>query len=311
MSEGARLDGKIAVVTGGTQGLGATIARLFAERGAAGLVICGRNAAKGEAKAKEISGATGVATLYVKADLAVVEDARAVIAACDAAFGRVDALINAAAITDRGTILDTSPELFDRMFAVNVRAPFFLMQEAITVMRREKTEGTIVNIGSMSAKAGQPFIAAYCASKGALETLTKNTAYAVLRNRIRVNGLNIGWMASEGEDRIQREFHGAADDWLAKAAASQPFGRLVDPAEVARACAYLSSPESGLMTGSVICFDQSIWGAYDGSPHPDAQAGLIVPASHAHILRVRCPLRRENRESGAGDKPRSGTCPTL
>lgn len=270
MSEGARLDGKIAVVTGGTQGLGATIARLFAERGAAGLVICGRNAAKGEAKAKEISGATGVATLYVKADLGAVEDARAVVAACDEAFGRVDALVNAAAITDRGTILDTSPELFDRMFAVNVRAPFFLMQEAIKVMRREKTEGTIVNIGSMSAKAGQPFISAYCASKGALETLTKNTAYAVLRNRIRVNGLNIGWMASEGEDRIQREFHGAADDWLAKAAASQPFGRLVDPAEVARACAYLSSPESGLMTGSVICFDQSVWGAYDGSPHPEA-----------------------------------------
>lgn len=270
MSEGARLDGKIAVVTGGTQGLGATIARLFAERGAAGLVICGRNAAKGEAKAREISGATGVATLYVKADLGAVEDARAVIAACDEAFGRVDALVNAAAITDRGTILDTSPELFDRMFAVNVRAPFFLMQEAIKVMRREKTEGTIVNIGSMSAKAGQPFISAYCASKGALETLTKNTAYAVLRNRIRVNGLNIGWMASEGEDRIQREFHGAADDWLAKAAASQPFGRLVDPAEVARACAYLSSPESGLMTGSVICFDQSVWGAYDGSPHPEA-----------------------------------------
>ncbi|WP_432348033.1 SDR family oxidoreductase [Shinella yambaruensis] len=270
MSEGARLDGKIAVVTGGTQGLGATIARLFAERGAAGLVICGRNAAKGEAKAREISGATGVATLYVKADLGAVEDARAVIAACDEAFGRVDALVNAAAITDRGTILDTSPELFDRMFAVNVRAPFFLMQEAIKVMRREKTEGTIVNIGSMSAKAGQPFISAYCASKGALETLTKNTAYAVLRNRIRVNGLNIGWMASEGEDRIQREFHGAADDWLAKAAASQPFGRLVDPAEVARASAYLSSPESGLMTGSVICFDQSVWGAYDGSPHPEA-----------------------------------------
>ncbi len=156
------------------------------------------------------------------------------------------------------------------MFAVNVRAPFFLMQEVIKVMRREKTEGTIVNIGSMSAKAGQPFIAAYCASKGALETLTKNTAYAVLRNRIRVNGLNIGWMASEGEDRIQREYHDAPANWLEKAAASQPFGRLVDPAEVARACAYLSSAESGLMTGSVICFDQSIWGAYGASPHPEA-----------------------------------------
>jgi NAD(P)-dependent dehydrogenase (short-subunit alcohol dehydrogenase family) len=269
-SNAERLDGRIAVVTGGTQGLGATIARTFAERGAEGIVICGRNAAKGEAKAAEISGATGVKVVYQQADLANVEDCRAVIARADLEFGRVDALVNAAAITDRGTILDTSPELFDRMFATNVRAPFFMMQEAIKVMRREKTEGTIVNIGSMSAMAGQPFIAAYCASKGALETLTKNTAYGLLRNRIRVNGLNIGWMASEGEDRIQREFHGAAADWLEKAAASQPFGRLVDPAEVARACIYLSSPESGLMTGSVICFDQSIWGAYDGSPHPVA-----------------------------------------
>ncbi|ABC92458.1 putative oxidoreductase protein [Rhizobium etli CFN 42] len=265
-----RLDGKIAIVTGGTQGLGATIARLFAERGAQGIVICGRNEAKGNTKAAEISAATGVKVVYVRADLAKVEDAQNVVRACDEAFCRVDALVNAAAITDRGTILDTSPELFDAMFAVNVRAPFFLMQETVKVMRREKTEGTIVNIGSMSAKAGQPFIAAYCASKGALETLTKNTAYALLRNRIRVNGLNIGWMASEGEDRIQREYHGAPSDWLEKAAANQPFGRLVDPHEVARACAYLSSAESGLMTGSVICFDQSIWGAYDGSPHPVA-----------------------------------------
>ena len=266
----ARLEGKIAVVTGGTQGLGATIAKTFAERGAKGIVICGRTTAKGEAKAADIGRATGSRVIYVQADLERVEDARKVVAACDAAFGRVDVLVNAAAITDRGTILDTTPELFDRMFAINVRAPFFLMQEAIGIMRRERTEGTIVNIGSMSAKAGQPFISAYCASKGALETLTKNTAYAVLRNRIRVNGLNIGWMSSEGEDRIQREYHGADRDWLEQAAARQPFGRLVDPAEVARACAYLSSAESGLMTGSMICFDQAIWGAYDGSPHPAA-----------------------------------------
>lgn len=268
--QGARLDGRIAVVTGGTQGLGAAVAQLFAERGAAGIVICGRNREKGEAKAREISSATGARVVYQPADLEKVEDVRAVIGRADREFGRVDALVNVAAITDRGTIIDTSPELFDRMFATNVRAPFFLMQEAIKLMRRDRIEGTIVNIGSMSAMAGQPFLAAYCASKGALETLTKNTAYAVLRNRIRVNGLNIGWMSTEGEDRIQREFHGAAPDWLEKAAAAQPFGRLVDPREVARACAYLSSAESGLMTGAVICFDQSIWGAYESSPQPAA-----------------------------------------
>jgi NAD(P)-dependent dehydrogenase (short-subunit alcohol dehydrogenase family) len=262
------LNGKVAIVTGGTQGLGAAIALLLAKRGARELVICGRNHAKGQQQAQKILTATGVPTHYVQADLANVADCQRVVSQADEQFGRVDILVNAAALTDRGTILDTTPELFDHMFAVNVRAPFFLMQEAVKVMRREKIEGSIVNIGSMSAKGGQPFLAAYCTSKGALATLTRNTAYALLRNRIRVNGLNIGWMATEGEDRIQREFHHADADWLVKAAVDQPFGRLVDPEEVARAVAYLCSEESGLMTGSVIEFDQSVWGAYDGSPHP-------------------------------------------
>ncbi|WP_342619919.1 SDR family oxidoreductase [Rhodoferax sp. GW822-FHT02A01] len=265
----ASLQGKVAIVTGGTQGLGAAIAQVFAQRQAKGVVICGRNQSKGEAQAAQLH-SLGTEALYVQADLGNVEDCRKVVQHADAAFHRVDVLVNAAAITDRGTILDTEPALFDRMFAVNVRAPFYLMQESIRIMRREQIAGSIVNIGSMSAMAGQPFLAAYCTSKGALATLTRNTAYALLRNRIRVNGLNIGWMASEGEDRIQREFHHADDDWLQKAAAAQPNGRLVDPHEVARAVAFLCSEESGLMTGSVIEYDQSVWGAYDGSPHPVA-----------------------------------------
>src|SRR5690606_14562634 len=167
------------------------------------------------------------------------------------------------------TILDTDPELFDRLFAVNMRAPFFLIQEAIKLFRRDKVEGTIVNISSMSSMGGQPFIAAYCASKGALDTLTRNVAYSVLRNRIRINSLNIGWMASDGEDRIQREFHNAPQNWLDDVARNQPFGRLIDPSEVARAIAFLASEESGLMTGAIVNFDQSIWGAYGASPHPD------------------------------------------
>lgn len=262
------LDGKFVVITGGTQGLGAEVARLFAERGAAGITICGRSTAKGEAKAREIGDRYGTPVAFVSADLGRVDDCRKVIATAAERFGRVDALVNVAAMTDRGTILDTDPDLFDQMFAINVRAPFFLMQDAIKNMIANGIEGTVVNISSMSSLAGQPFISAYCSSKGALDTLTRNTAFAVLRNRIRVNALNIGWMSSEGEDRIQREYHGADDDWLAKAAASQPFGRLVDPAEVARAVAYLSSEESGLTTGATINMDQSIWGAYEGSPHP-------------------------------------------
>ena len=265
-----QFDGKVAVVTGGTQGLGATIAALFVQRGARGIVICGRSKDKGEAKARELSEASGADVRYVQADLSKVDDCRAVIAAADARFGRIDVLVNAAAMTDRGTILDTDPTLFDRIMATNVRAPFFLMQETIRVMRRERIEGSIVNICSMSAMAGQPFIVAYCASKAALATLTQNTGYALLRNRIRVNGLNLGWMASDGEDRIQREYHGATDDWLTQASAAQPFGRLIDPEEAARAVAFLASEESGLMTGSMVNYDQSVWGAFDDAPHPEA-----------------------------------------
>jgi NAD(P)-dependent dehydrogenase (short-subunit alcohol dehydrogenase family) len=258
------LDGKVAVVTGSTQGLGEAIARLFAAQGAAGIVLCGRNVERGQAVARSL----GVPARFVAAELGRVEDCRRVIAEADGAFGRLDVLVNAAAITDRGTILDTSPELFDAMFAVNVRAPFFLMQDAAKLMRRDGVAGAMVNIQSMSAHGGQSFISAYCASKGALATLTKNVAFALMPDRIRVNGLNIGWMDSPGEAAIQAKYHAADPDWLARAEAKQPFGRLIKPDEVARAVAYLASDESGLMTGSVIDFDQQVVGAGDAPSHP-------------------------------------------
>ncbi|MGO4573759.1 SDR family oxidoreductase [Microvirga sp. 2TAF3] len=267
MSQTSQFKNAIAVVTGGTQGLGETIARTLAERGVAGLVICGRNADRGAAVAKDIT-AQGCRTEFVKADLANMDDVRQVSAHADKVFGRVDILVNAAGMTDRGTVFDTSPELFDRMFAVNVRAPFFLMQDAATIMRREKIQGRIVNILSMSAHGGQPFISAYCGSKGALATLTKNAAFSLMPWRIRVNGLNIGWMNTPGEDRIMKTYHGAQDGWLDNAVKDQPFGRLLDPAEVARAVAFLTSAESGLMTGSIIDFDQSVLGCWESTPHP-------------------------------------------
>ena len=256
------LNGKVAIVTGGTQGLGEAIARLFAERGAAGLVICGRNAENGARVAKEIS-AAGCPTAFVQADLAKVAHCRNVAHEADRRFGRVDALVNAAALTDRGDIFDTTEERYNEIFDVNVRAPFFLIQETVRIMRREKIAGSIVNIQSMSAHGGQPHISAYCASKGALAILTRNVAHSLLNFRIRVNGLNIGWMATPGEDRIMKTYHGAKDGWLEEAVKTKPFGRLVDPKEVARACAYLCSDESGLMTGSNIDFDQTVVGTAD------------------------------------------------
>ncbi|MCA3594759.1 MAG: SDR family oxidoreductase [Methylobacterium sp.] len=254
-----RLSGRVAVVTGATQGLGEAIARAFAAAGAAGLCLTGRNAARGARIRDELT-RQGTASIFVQADLSRMDDVRSVVAAADHRFGRVDVLVNAAGLTDRGTIFDTTQERFDEIFAVNIRAPFFLTQDAVTIMAREKIAGSIINIQSMSAHGGQPFLSAYSSSKGALATLTRNLAHALVKHRIRVNGLNIGWMHTPGEERVMRLYHGARDGWLEQAVKDRPFGRLISPEEVARACLYLASDESGLMTGSNIDFDQTIVG---------------------------------------------------
>jgi NAD(P)-dependent dehydrogenase (short-subunit alcohol dehydrogenase family) len=256
------LHGKVAIVTGGSQGLGEAVAREFAGRGARGLLLTGRDARRGEAVAESLR-AAGCDARFHRADLADLEAVRRIVPAAESAFGSLDILVNAAGDTDRGTIFDTTPELYERIMAVNLRAPFFLIQDAAGLMRRQNIAGAIVNIQSMSAHGGQPFLSAYSVSKGALAALTKNAANGLLKHRIRVNGLNIGWMATPGEDAIMKLRHAAADDWLEAAAAAQPFGRLLDPREVAKAVAYLASSESGLMTGANIDFDQTVLGARD------------------------------------------------
>lgn len=264
-----RMDHKICVVTGATQGLGAAIAHRLAAAGAQGITITGRSEARGATLAYEITQNCGVPVMFIRADLESVADCRAVITQSHQRFGRVDVLVNAGALTERGSILDTDPDLFDRIFATNVRGPYFLMQEAIRHMIRDNVEGAICNIGSISALSGQPFISAYCASKGALATLTANTAFSVMRNRIRVNQLNIGWMASDKEQEIQRT-ETNDPDWMEKAAAKLPFGRLISPDEVARAVNFIVSEDAGLMTGAIVNFDQSVWGAAArGMPTPE------------------------------------------
>ncbi|MEO1287592.1 MAG: SDR family oxidoreductase [Chloroflexota bacterium] len=255
-----RLDGKVIVVTGSTQGVGEAIARYAGELGA-GVVIAGRNQERGEAVASDLQ-ANGTDAIYVQMDLESVDDCRRLIATADEHFGRITGLVNAAGITDRGTIEDTSVELWDRMFAINSRAPFLLMQETIKIMKREGKGGSIVNILSMSAHGGQPFITAYCASKGALATLTKNVAHAVRHEHIRVNGVNIGWTATPNEHKTQLAM-GQLENWLDEADASKPFGRIIRPHDVAGICGYLLSDASEMMTGSLIDFDQYVIGNYD------------------------------------------------
>lgn len=260
MSDLSRFDGKVAVITGAAQGIGEATARLLAERGIAGLLLTDRQPDRLNAVANSLRDVTRVETVI--ADLADPAEVDAIIPAAEAAFSRVDILANIAGLTDRGSIIDSSVELFDRIFAVNVRAPFLLMQTALRLMLRDGIEGTIVNILSVNAHGGSPQLAPYSASKGALATLTKNVANTVLPNRIRVNGINLGWTETPGEHVIIRRSGQGGDDWLEQAEKHRPFGRLIQPDEVARLVAFLASAESGVMTGALIDYEQQVMGLH-------------------------------------------------
>ncbi len=254
----ALLDGKIVLVSGGTQGVGAAVARAAAAEGAT-VAITGRRPEPGEALAATLR-AGGTRTMFVHADVADVAQAQASAAAVITAYGRVDCLGNSAGLTSRGSLLDTSPELFDQHIAVNLRGPFFLMQAVVTDMLARQS---IVNIISTSEHCGQAYMAPYAAAKAGLAGLTRNAAHAHRFDRIRINGLNIGWTATEGEDAIQRAFHGAGDDWREQAAKSLPMGRLGQADEIADFVVFLLSERSGVVTGSVIDWDQNVIGAVD------------------------------------------------
>jgi NAD(P)-dependent dehydrogenase (short-subunit alcohol dehydrogenase family) len=259
----------ITIINGGTQGLGEAVARKLVADGATGLVLAGRSLERGNALAAELT-ALGTPSTFVAADVGDPDAPAAIVDACAARFGTVHGLVNVAALTTRATLFRDTPEHFDRMMAHNVRAPYFLIQAAARLMVATDTAGSIVNVGSTSGHGGQTKLTAYAISKGALAIMTRNLAYGLMRHGIRVNQVNPGRMETESEHRTQTEQDGAPDDWLELAAPTRPFGRLVQPWEVANAIAFCLSPDSGLMTGNVIDVDQSVQGAGDPPvPSPD------------------------------------------
>lgn len=249
---------QVVLVTGAASGIGAAIARMLAAEGVGGLVLTDRNSAALERTAKAID-PTPAET--VVADLADTDTLQVIAATALARFGRIDGLVNAAGLTTRGSFETGSAAIWDELFAVNSRAGFLLMQAAISDMKRRGAGGAIVNILSMNAHCGIPELAIYAASKGAMLTLTKNAAHAHMADRIRINGINLGWVATEGERRMQADVLGRGEDWLEAAAAAQPLGRLVTADDCARLVAFLLSDASAPMSGAIIDFEQKVAGA--------------------------------------------------
>ena len=264
----------ITIINGGTQGLGEAVARRLVSQGATGLVLVGRSTDRGNALAAELSDA-GTPTIYVHADMTDADAPGDVVAACADRFGTVHGLVNVAAATTRATLFADTPDHFDRMFHLNVKAPYFLIQATARLMLDTGSKGSIVNVGSTSGHGGQTKLTAYCMSKGALTIMTKNLAFGLMRHGIRVNQVNPGWMDTESEHWTQVHGDGSPPNWLELAEAQRPMGRLVKPWEVANTIAFCLSPDSGLMTGNCIDMDQSVQGA--GDPPLPSERDTVWP----------------------------------
>jgi NAD(P)-dependent dehydrogenase (short-subunit alcohol dehydrogenase family) len=248
------LAGRVIVVTGAASGIGAAIARMTAAEGAGALLLTDRDGAGCAAL-----GLAGAAC--VQADLSDASAPGMIAQAAIARFGRIDGLVNAAGLTTRGSVADGTVAVWDELFAVNARAGFFLMQAAIADMRGRSAPGSIVNILSMNAYCGIPELAIYAGTKGAMATVTRNAAHAHMADRIRVNGINLGWVATESEMRMHADVMGRGADWLAAEAAKQPLGRLVTAEECARLAVFLLGDASVPVSGAVVDLEQKVAGA--------------------------------------------------
>jgi NAD(P)-dependent dehydrogenase (short-subunit alcohol dehydrogenase family) len=256
------MQGKTVLVTGAAQGVGRQIALDLGKAGAAALILCDRQQERGEAVAAEIR-ALGTEGGFILADLAEEGAPSRVVAAAIGRFGRIDSLVNAAAVTDRAGVADVSPAAWDKIFAVNARAPAFLMQAVIQHLKQRQAPGSILNILSVNASGGTPELAIYAASKAALSLLTRNAAHAHRFDRIRINGINPGWVDTPAERQMQSVTLGMGEGWLAEAGARLPIGRLLLPEDVARLALFLLGDASFPMTGSLVDLEQYVLSVRD------------------------------------------------
>ena len=250
------LAGKVALVTGSSRGIGAGIARSFADYGAM-VSVHGIDLEEGRVVAASIreSGGTAIA---LEGDLKDEAQCRDLVHDTLREFGQLDILVNNAAIYPRGAIETTTVALWDEVFATNLRAPFILCQEAVAHMKPRNT-GCIINIGSVNGVFGLPKLLAYSSSKGGLTTLTKNLSNSMTEYRIRVNQINPGWVLTEGERHIQTMVEKRGENWLEDIVKTRPFGRMLLPEDIARAALFLAT--SPLITGAIIDYDQLPVGA--------------------------------------------------
>lgn len=245
-----RLKDKVILVTGSTTGIGEALVRLFAREGAK-VMIHGRRTDAAQKLAAEI----GENAAFVIGPLEDPQVPARLIAETIARFGRIDGLVNNAAVITHCGIEDADSDIFDQTLAVNLKAPLLLIQSALPHFRKQGG-GRVLNIGSINAYCGERILLIYAISKGGMTTMTRNLADALGNERIQVNQLNVGWTLTPNEYALKIK-DGLPADWPSKLPTSvAPSGRIHAPEEVAMAAIYFLSDEAALINGSILDVEQ-------------------------------------------------------
>jgi NAD(P)-dependent dehydrogenase (short-subunit alcohol dehydrogenase family) len=257
------MDNRVALITGGAQGVGEATARRLSQDGVRKLLLADMDAEKLKTTVESLKAAGSDAHGFA-ADLSKVENCENAVATAIKHFGQIDILANCAGSTARGGILDTEEKTFDHLFAINVKAPFYMIQSAAKEMIKRKT-GVIVNITSMLAHGGPPFLLTYSATKSALVTITKSAANTLKRDGVRLFAINLGWTVTPTEHKTQTQFHKMPEDWADKVGAEQPFGRLLYPEDPAGVISFLVSKDASMMTGVILDLEQFVIGTTEAA----------------------------------------------
>ena len=244
-----RLKDKAIIVTGGTSGIGAAIATAAIREGAK-VLVHGINEEEGRATVDRL-GANAVLCL---ADLADDSAPEVIVGAALKAFGKIDGIVNNAAIFGGTNISEQEIEHFRRMMQINLTAPLFLIKAAFEELK--KSGGSVLNIGSINAHAGESKLLAYSISKGGMATMTRNLANANGVHGVRVNQINPGWVLTEREYK-DKMAQGLKPSWPQDLTRVEiPFGVMTTPEQMGEAAIYWLSDESKPFTGSVVDLEQ-------------------------------------------------------
>ena len=244
------MQGKVAIVTGASSGIGRATALKFAREGCRVAAVA-RTASKLDEVVREAASFGGEIKAIV-ADVTSTADITGVVEETVLAFGGIDILVNAAGVLRSGTIENTSLEDWDYLMNINVRAPFLLIQKALPYLIERK--GNVVNVSSVNGIRAFPGVLAYCTSKAALDQLTHCVALEIAAKGVRVNAVNPGVTITQLH-RAGGMTEEAYQAFLERSKTTHPLGRVGRPEEVADLIFFLASPKAGWITGGSYAID--------------------------------------------------------